>query len=177
METVVTIIVWAALLLLALRLAGRVRGTTRRTSGPGSTPPSPGQATDTPPATPSPQAPGEHARRRQDDALVDGLVIGGFLAHRYHRDRIDELTDRVDELSDERDAWFSAAMGGDDPGAELDLDPFGEIDDVGADPWTDPYDHEVGGSVAAGWSGEHDEHDGHDEHDEHDGYDDLDGFW
>lgn len=148
MEPVIGVIVWGGLLWLAIVWLSRPPRGAQATSRhpppprPPSSPP-PGLGATSPPQ-PLPPRPGlRDETHLEDEALVDGLVIGYHLARRHHDQRVAELREELEALQAEVDPWL--LDGGDITDdlvaledalgeAELDAD-----DTFGLDPWDEGF--------------------------------------
>lgn len=137
MELLLGVLLWGAVVALLLgwrarsrpsdphRDAAPPRSVSAAPSAPRNGPPS--GPPNGPPSAPQPTLTREDQRRREDDALVDGLVIGHFLTRDHNRRQAEELIARIDELADERDHWRELADTGMDEGDHLDTG-FDDLD-------------------------------------------------
>jgi hypothetical protein len=150
MELLIGVIVWGGLLWLVVVWLARpsragtappAHATERRQSPPSdrSVPRTPQRAL---PGTPPPGIRDE--TQLEDEALVDGLIIGYHLARQHHEERVAELRDELEALQAEVDPWL--LDGGDTTDdvvaleealEEAELDAY---DTFGLDPWDDGFD-------------------------------------
>lgn len=139
MDIVIGTIFWGGLIWLSL--AWLMRGPKPKPSRPGPrVDPGADRAggsavASTPPATR--QLPPDEQRKRVDDALVDGLVIGHFLTRDHYQRRIGELEDSIDELGHERDPCLDGGLGDDDLEHGTDYAEFDAMGGFGVEPWAD----------------------------------------
>jgi hypothetical protein len=153
MDLLIGLIVWGGLLwLVIVWLAHPPGGHTTRGHLPATRQPSsPRPTAPVPPrVVPMPSPPSPRVRDEsllEDEALVDGLIIGYHLARQHHEERVAELRDELEALQAEIDPWL--LDGGDatddlvaleEALEEAELDAY---DTFGLDPWDDGFDDGV----------------------------------